>query len=292
MNNILIAVLGGLLAMFGYGASDFLAKKTINKIGSFRTVFFVQLIGIFFLIFYLLYDRSLPLFSFGNICSIVIFGIIEAVVYLALYRSFEIGKVSIVSPISSSYVIIAALISFFFFGEYFSQFKIGALTLVILGILMIAYDKNLFSDLKNTNWAKGVPEALIVLLVNGAYVPFWDNFLVGPGWIIWVILRRAIMVLAFFLYGIFLKKQKLELKSKNIWLWLILITLFEALGSFGNSWGYRFSNDTTSVVAAISSTYPIITVILARVFLGEKLKKYQYWGIFLIIIGIIFSSLL
>lgn len=292
MNNILIALIGGLLAMFGYGISDFLAKKTIDKIGSFRTVLYVQIIGVFFLIFYIYYDRSLPLFTISNIGLILLFGALEAIVYLALYRSFELGKISIVSPIASSYVIVASVVSFFLFNEQFSQFKIGSLVLMILGILVVAYNKSFFADLKTNNWAKGVPEALIVLFINGLYVPFWDQFLVGSGWIVWVILRRIIMVLAFCLYGLLIKKQKLQIQNKHIWYWLILIAFFEAIGSFGNSWGYRFSIDATSIVAAISSTYPMITVVLARVFLGEKLIKHQYIGLLMIIIGIIASSLL
>ena len=39
MSNIVIAIVGGLLGMLGYGISDFVAKKAIDKIGNLKTLF-------------------------------------------------------------------------------------------------------------------------------------------------------------------------------------------------------------------------------------------------------------
>lgn len=291
MDLIKFAVIGGIVSMLGYGVSDFFAKKTVDRIGSFLTIFYVQLIGIAFLALYFLYDKSLPVFSLNNLLGISIFGVLEASVYFALYRAFELGKISIVSPISSSYAIVAAIVSFIFFGEQVTTIKIVSIAVIVLGIILTAYSKTFFSDLKKSNWANGVPEAFFVLLVNGAYLPFWNEFISNSGWAVWLFLRRVVMTMVLFAYIVFVKKKKLSFRGKGIWKLLLVITAFEAVGSFGGTWGFHFSVNETSIVAALGSTYPMITIILARLFLGEKLEIYKYFGIAMILLGLFSLSI-
>jgi drug/metabolite transporter (DMT)-like permease len=290
MNNITIAIVGGLVGMLGYGISDFIAKKSIDKIGNLKTLFYTQLFGVFFLLFYFIKDISVPVFDFKNVVSILLFGFFNTIGYLALYRAFEKGKLSIVSPISSSYAILAAVVSFLFFGETFSQIKIITLFLIILGILLTATDLNsLKSGLGRKDLSKGVPEALLVLLVFGIYVPFWDKFLSGPGWVVWVILVRLVLAFILLIYQCVIKKDNLKFSGKNLIYLLLFTSLFEAIGSFGSSWGYHSSVSTTSIVTAITSTYPFITALLAFTFLKERLAINQYAGIAIIILGLALS---
>lgn len=290
MSNIVIAIVGGLLGMLGYGISDFVAKKAIDKIGDFRTLFYTQLIGALFLVLYFFNDRSIPSFDLKNIISILLFGFFNMVGYLALYKSFEVGKLSIVSPISSSYVILASLVSFLFFGETFTSLKIITLVLIICGIILTALDiKGIRDGLNLRDLSKGVPEALLVFLIFGIYVPFWDKFLEGSGWVIWVILVRIMLAFFLVIYRKVIQKKDLGISGKGLIYLLIFVAFFEALGSFGSSWGYHASFNSTSIVTAITSTYPLITATLAFIFLKERLAKYQYLGIGLIILGLAIS---
>jgi len=290
MSNITIAILGGVLGMLGYGISDFVAKKAIDKIGNLKTLFYTQLIGVFFLAIYFFNDRSMPSFDLKNIITIFLFGFFNMIGYLALYKSFEVGKLSVVSPISSSYVILASLVSFFFFGETFSNLKIITLVLIICGVILTAIDiKGIRDGLDLRDLSKGVPEALLVFLIFGIYVPFWDKFLEGSGWVIWVILVRIILAFFLVIYRKVIQKKDLGFNGKGLFYLLIFVAFFEALGSFGSSWGYHSSSNTTSIVTAATSTYPLITATLAFVFLKERLARYQYAGIALIILGLAIS---
>jgi len=58
MSNIAVAIVGGLVGMLGYGVSDFIAKKSIDKIGNLKTLFYTQLFGVLFLLFYFIKDVS------------------------------------------------------------------------------------------------------------------------------------------------------------------------------------------------------------------------------------------
>lgn len=290
MNNFVIALVGGLLGMLGYGISDFAAKKAIDKIGNLKTLFYTQLLGVVFLLLYFVKDTTLPLINANNIFAILIFGLFNTIGYLALYKAFEVGKLSIVSPISSSYAILAAIVSFVFFGEIFSTYKIAILSLILLGILLTAIDlKSLRDGLSKKDLLEGVPEALTVLFIFGIYAPFWDKFISEPGWIFWVILIRLIMAAFLIIYQMIIKKNNLSVKGSKFFYLLIFVSFFEAVGSFGSSWGYHFSVSTTSIVAAVTSTYPLVTAILAFTFLKERLAVNQYIGITLIIFGLVLS---
>ncbi len=54
--------------------------------------------------------------------------------------------------------------------------------------------------------------------------------------------------------------------------------------------GVAFKNDLASVVAPVASIFPVITILLARVFLKEKLAVNQLLGIGGILAGLVLLS--
>ena len=102
--------------MFGYGISDFFAKKSIDRIGDLKTLLYVQLIGAMFIALYLPNDLSLPELTGKNIMYLGLLALINTIAYLALYRAFKVGRLSIVSPISSSFSVLVVVLSFLFFS--------------------------------------------------------------------------------------------------------------------------------------------------------------------------------
>jgi hypothetical protein len=57
MSVITIALIAGLTGMFGWGISDFFAKKTIKKIGEIRALAFSQFIGASLMVLYFFLTR-------------------------------------------------------------------------------------------------------------------------------------------------------------------------------------------------------------------------------------------
>lgn len=279
--------------MVGFGVSDFLAKKTIDKIGDSRTLFYSQLIGVVLLLPYLAIDKSLPTISGEKIVYILLFGFFNFAGYLALYRSFKKGKVSVVAPVSSSYAVVAVIVSFLFFGEVFSSLKIAALGLVIVGVIFAALDFEKLKDgLDSSDFSKGVRYALLALSIFGFYIPFWDAFIEGSGWILWVILVRIILAFFLFFYSLLVEKENILLNQKPVFTSLFLIAFFEAGGSFGSAWAYNSSVGTTSLIVALTSAYSLITAVLAYFFLKERLVTNQYIGLILIILGLLLMPFL
>ena len=78
-----------------------------------------------------------------------------------------------------------------------------------------------------------------------------------------------------------IKKVKLSLKYEKE---KLMASIFETCGQFF----YVYAMATESILAApIVASYSILSIILSRIFLKEKLDRHKYITILLIILGII-----
>lgn len=272
MSPITGAVIGGLLGMVGFGISDFLAKKAIDRIGDLKTLLYAQIVGAAFILPLFLKDHSLPSLTTPNITYILIFGFANLITYILLYRAFSKGKISIISPISSSYAVLTAITSFLFFNEPFSKIRVIFLAIVLIGIFLTSVDlKKLRDGLSAGDFSKGVPEIMVFFVICGLYVPFWNKFLSTDGWMVWVFMVRIILSGFLLIYLLITKTRGIIIKNRSLLLLLIFVALFEALAAFGSSWGLHYSVNAASIVTAVTSSYPLITVLLGIYFLKRGL---------------------
>lgn len=282
---LLIAILGGLGAMLGWGISDFFAKKSVDKVGYLVSLFWMQTFGLLPLLIYLLFKFDLSNFSFNQIPTVILLGLIDIIGYLMFYKALEKGKVSIVSPITASYSAFSVLISALAFHELITGKMFLILGIVIVGILLTSVDlQELRNEGFNKNDLKGIPEALIGVALFSIWFPLWDNFVSGGNWLILLILLR--LVSSLFLLGLIKKNNStIKIKDLNVVKWLTVIGLLDAIAYITLTWSYSVSS-YTSIISVLSATFSLPTLIMARFFLKEKIKPNQIGGIFLILLGL------
>lgn len=135
------------------------------------------------------------------------------------------------------------------------------------------------------------------MIIFGFFFPCWDWFLEyhGQGWIAPAAIQRILLVIIFlsaiYIFSSYKKvPANIGVKERKIWIWLILIGLFDAMAAVLTTWGYKFT-DITSVVVVLSGAFPLPTVILARIFLKEKLTFNQVIGVIAIIGGLIILAI-
>lgn len=288
MSPVLIALIGGTIAMLGWGFGDFIAKTIIDKIGKYSAIAFIQFTTLIFYIPFLFFYSEIPSLSVTFFVQISIFSLFDFIAWFALYKAFEEGKLSIVNPISSSYAILATIISGLFFGEIFTSLKIVAISIVLLGILLTAIDlKELKNGLQLSDLSKGVPFAIMAFTIYGFYIPFWDKFIDGNGWMVTSFIGRLI-TLIFTITYMLTKKHSINNPFKlGKYMYVLLIAgMLQAVAATGFNWGVNASSQT-SITAAVSSSYALVVVLLAYIFLKERISISQYLGVLLIIIGII-----
>lgn len=283
-NLLLFAILGGLGAMIGWGTTDFFAKKTVDKIGDASALFWMQFIGIFPLLLIFPFQFDISDLTFPNILLMAFWAVIDGAGYLLFFNALEKGKVSIISPIVASYAAFSVIVSAIAFGETITPQTLFFLALIFVGIILTSLD---FQQLKKDvadrdNLMRGVPQAAIAVVFFAFWFPFWDDFVSkGNSWLTLLIGLRIFITLSVFLFTKY-KSISLKVKDSKILKWLIYMGVLDVGAYLALTWGYGESS-YTSVVSMLSAAFSVPTLILARVFLKERLKITQWIGVVTII---------
>jgi len=285
-----MGIIFGLCAAIFWGMGDFFARHATHRIGTYRTLFFIQFVG--------LAGLSIYLFATGQLVALfehtswqpwiwaALAAILNIVASLALYRAFEVGTLSLVSPIAASYAAVTVILSFFS-GEVLSALQNCAIVVTLLGVIIVStpFGRREKPSLKHGG-IRGIQWALIAAICYG--LTFWIlGFYVSPalGSIVpvWCIRLMTPCVLLLCAPAV---KQKLTLPRGSVW-WLILANgIIDTLGYIAYTTGMTASGDI-STVTILSSLYSAVTILLAWIFLRERLQRSQWLGILVVFCGIV-----
>ncbi len=289
-----MGILFGLLTALTWGGADFVARFATHRIGTLRTMLYMQLIG------FLLLTTFLPLLGgWGHLADGsgwqpwawgFLAGFLSAGSTLALYRSFEIGKMAVVAPLSASYPSLTLLISWMT-GDHLAGIRIAGILLTLLGVVVVAGGEHAAGENgaaairkngRGMGWAiaASIGFGLLFWLLGIRVVPR-----VGAVQAVWMI-RLTSTVLAAAI--IFLSKQPMRLPQGKV-RWMAL-----SMGAFDTG-AFVLSNrgmqmEQVAVISVLGSLYGAVTVGLAAIFLREHLSRWQWAGIVTIFAGIYLIS--
>jgi drug/metabolite transporter (DMT)-like permease len=294
-----VEIILGISAALGWGVADFSARFATRHIGAFRTLVVMQFFGFTALSIFLWltggFSRSFAP-GWHPWAFAVVAGLINTVSGLALYRSFEIGAISIAGPVSSSYPALTVALAIAS-GERIHALRGVGLLLTFIGMILAAFtfapDETHAIDPRthhaHAHLSKGAAFA-IVSAVGYGFMFWWLGFhvvpLIGSGVSVWVI--RLTTLAALLLVGLPTRKA-LPLPRGNVW-WLLLVTgLMDTSAFVANNAG--LGNGHVAVVSVLASLYGAVTVLLSWIFLRERIDRSQWFGILLIFAGIVLVSL-
>jgi drug/metabolite transporter (DMT)-like permease len=288
----------GLASAFCWGSADFAARFTSRKVGAYRALFFMQFFGFILLGVYLKWSGG---FSRGVApgwqpwAMAVAGGLLNVAASLALYHSFEVGTLSIVGPVSSSYPALTVALSLLS-GEHLHLVRGIGLAVTLAGVIFASTS---FTSLKvkkaaagsgeSAHLSRGVGWAIAAALGFG--VMFW--FLgfhvlpVVPAPVsVWVMRGTAIVALGMVAAP---GRQSLKIPSGVVWWGLFAAGILDTGAFLANNAGLQLGQ--VSVVSVLASLYGAVTVLLAWIFLRERLEISQWCGIAMIFAGIVLVSL-
>ncbi len=288
-----MGIIPGILSMFGWGTADFLAAKSSRNIGYCLTLFWMQLAGtLVALIYFLLNFHTFKMINVPkSLFLLPVVGLLQTIAYLSFYKGLKEGQVSIVSPIASSWAVVTVILSAIFFKEALIIPQIISIILIISGITLISIDFKELSRIKKLKIFTGTKEGLIAMLGWGI-----SFFLMTPasrslGWFLPVFIFKLFAIAFLFFYILTRIDRNLLKKSAQLSTMIFLLPIgFLDVGSFF-SYSFGIRMEYSSIVAPIAASFPLITIILARIFLKEKLAINQIVGIAITIGGIILISI-
>jgi drug/metabolite transporter (DMT)-like permease len=295
MNNPLtIAILAGVGGMLGWGAADFFAKKAVDRIGPLKSLVWAHGFGaVLFVLAALgqvfLLKRAVPMPSGGAAwLGLAGFGALQMLVYWLVYQGFEKGQLAILNPIFASFAGLVALFAIVGFGEAVSPRLIAAFIVLFIGIILINSDIDSLKR-RRINIVPGLKEIAAATLLAAIWTLGWDRFVSGQNSLSYALWMYAFMTLAAVALAR-LVRAEVSGVPVGLWKFLLLMGLGEMVAYLAISWGYS-STSLTGVVALISGAFSVPTVILAYLFLKERISKLQWAAIVIIIAGIIGVSL-
>lgn len=293
---LLIAVIAGVGGMLGWGLADFFAKKTIDQIGDIVTLVWAHVFGTFTFFGIAIYQSgvrgqqiAIP-GDFSTWAFLVLFGVLQAAVYLLVYNGFGKGQVALLTPVFSSFSGLTAALSIVAFGEAVTAHRLAALVIIFLGIILISID---IPALQARRIAlihiPGLREVAFATVLAAFWTIFWDQFIGGKDWLSYALFMYTFMTIAI-LVAAKLRRVPLVVAKTHLWKYLILIGLCETVAYLAISLGYS-ETSLTSVVALLSGAFSLPTILLARTFLKERTSVIQAVGTITIVLGLVLLPL-
>jgi drug/metabolite transporter (DMT)-like permease len=290
----------GVLTALCWGSSDFLARFAARRVGSLRTTLYMQLAGFVLLTIFLpwiggwghLLDGSgWKPWAWGALA-----GALNAISTLSLYRSFEVGKLAVVAPVSASYPALTVAISVFT-GEHLTFMRAAGIAFILVGVVIVVGGEKpakkvlgASETVPENKAATGIGAALISAVGFG--VLFWllGNRVVprvGFASTVWMIRLTSSVLTALVVLAM---KQRISLsRNDRVSGWLLGMGVLDTGAFVLNNLGMQL--EQVSVVSVLASLYGAVTVVLSSVILREHLSRWQWLGLVAIFGGIALISL-
>jgi drug/metabolite transporter (DMT)-like permease len=156
-----LAVVLGLFLAFCFGTSDYLSKRLTGAVGFYRTaVYTLAVSGTLALVLALLF--GIPgRFAYSALPVLALISCSTFSAFLLMYRAYQKGLLSVVSPTVNSFPTFSVLFSIFILGITISAGVLLALAGVIVGIILVSTDFAALRSSSARGLTPGVPEAIL-----------------------------------------------------------------------------------------------------------------------------------
>jgi drug/metabolite transporter (DMT)-like permease len=210
-------------------------------------------------------------------------GITEAVGVAALYRGLSVGMISIVAPVAATapvFPIVAGIL----IGEFPSPIRAAGLGLAVAGIVLTAC-RQLEADLAPGVIASSIIFGLLSAVGFGSFYVALDA--ASEGSVAWSLLMARFTAVILFIGAFAARPVQLRMKPAE----LAAIAAIGVLIIVADSmYAVASTEGLLSVVAVLSSLYPVVTIALAHFLLGEHIDRRRRIGIAMVLCAVALIS--
>jgi drug/metabolite transporter (DMT)-like permease len=265
-------------ASLSWGFADFFGPLKGRTLGALRTLIYVQLSGLV-AIAVIVAARGRGPSDWASLLAIpaAVSGTLGLYAY---YRGMAVGAMSVVAPIAGISAVLPVIVGFAS-GDRPSAVTIAGIVCALVGVYLASREPGR----TGTRLAAGVGLALLAALGFGGYFPFMHAAGRADFW--WASLFFRITSTSVIAVTLTLRRPSLRITRGDL-----PVLLFAGCGDmFGNLlFAAASSRGLISVVSVLASLYPIVTVLLARAVLAERVARSQEGGIVLTLAGVALIS--
>jgi drug/metabolite transporter (DMT)-like permease len=273
------AIVLALGASLSWGLADFFGPLQGRKLGALRTLVYVELGGLVG-IAVIVAVRGL-----GPKSAVTLLAIPAAVSgtlgLFAYYRGIAVGAISIVAPIAGVSAVVPVIVGIAS-GESPSGLQLTGIACALIGVFLAAREPRREGE---TKLAAGVGLAILAAIGFGGYFPFMHAAGNADYWWASLIFRIASTIVI--LVAVAVRRPALGLPLRIV-PWLAVIGFGDMFGNL--LYAAASTSGLVSVTSVLASLYPIVTVVLARIVLSERVARSQEAGIGLTLAGVALIS--
>jgi drug/metabolite transporter (DMT)-like permease len=277
----LTAVLLALSASLAWGFADFGAGATARKLPVFVVAAISQSTGLLLVgAVVLASGRAAP--SATQLAWAAGAGVVGVVGLSAFYRAMAVGTMGIIGPITATAAIVPVGYGIAR-GERPSALQGIGVALAAIGVVAASLEP--LPEGRGRRLGTGVGLALVAALSFGCALVGLSK--AAPGGAAWATLtmRIAAVPLVLVLAAVFRPRAPSSGRS-----WLVLAGVGVADTGATLLYAAASTKGLLSVVSVLSSLYPIVIVVLARVLLAERVARTQLAGVAVALAGVAMIS--
>jgi drug/metabolite transporter (DMT)-like permease len=298
-----LGVLLGLAAALCWGTADFLARIAARRIGAYRTLFYMEAIGLVGVSLYVAEEGKLQAILSHALVDgwplALLLGALSGLSMAAFYRALETGTLSVVAPISSSYPALTVLLAYGS-GERLSMPRLLGAALALAGVILTSISPDGATDgaADSPREAKSPPPlpgsrmlgpgVLFAMAASAGFgIIYWLlGFRIIPLWggitTVWAQRFSTVLFMAALAAPL---GRSLSPPRGNTWAVVACVGALDVLGFIASNAG--FEREQVGVVTVLGSLFSAVTLLLAGVLLRERLAPRHWLGVALIFAGIL-----
>jgi drug/metabolite transporter (DMT)-like permease len=200
----------------------------------------------------------------------MIAGLCEAVGVAAFYRGLAVGVMSIVSPIAATAPVVP-VVAAIILGELPAPLQWVGIALALAGIAIISLEPG--SRQRSRELGPSILFGLLTALGFGGFLVAMDA--ASEGSVAWALLMARLAAVTAFVTVFLATRARLDVPRTEVPVLILIGILIIAADSM---YAIASTEGLLSVVAVLSSLYPVVTILLARYYLQERLQRHQQLG--------------
>lgn len=290
MNPIILSVIFGLVSLLGYGLNDVFAKLPSERVWALMTILYKNAVLTLIIALVMLITWASWIADVNSIVLTIALSVIWYFAPLYLYKAFSVGKVSLVVPVSKSYLLIVIIVSSTVLGDAISLWKYVGIAGIISAIILISHGRDRSGD--TTTRPAWMRYVFVTIISWGVFFSFIGIAARSLGWLQTGFLIEFTIFLCAGVHYLISREPKKTTKIKKAvpHIFLILCGVSWALGTLGFTYGAQYGD--VAIVTTLSASTPVVSVLLSRLIYWERLTKIQYFAVLLIVASVVIISYL
>ena len=266
----MFAIALGLAASLSWGVADFFGGIQSRRMPVVAVVLGSQLAGLALIAAIVAIRGTAP--PGGDFLPYAAASSVGGIIRLtSFYKALSIGAMGVVAPLSSTAAVIPLVVGLAS-GDRLSGLQAAGIALAIAGVVLASREAS--DEAKgSTVVAAGVGFALLSAVGFGLFFVAMDR--ASDADVLWAVCVNRTVSALLLATALLVTRPRLGLRPRDMRILALVGVLDIAANGF---FAVASTKGLVSVVAVLASLYPIVTVVLARVVLKERLHAVQRFG--------------